>query len=248
MLVKSSDGIYTLTGFSNFKNLVHGFSTKDFGDVRFKIAGTKKNREKLAKVLNIESEFVGVEQKHGNKVIKVDESDLGKIIAGADGLVTNKTGVNLMIRVADCLPILVYDPERQVVGAAHAGWRGTVAGVAKNLIKKFEDDFQSRPEKLLVGIGPCIEFCHYDVSKDRVSKIKAAGLKDALLTSISGKIFFDLKKANIDQLLSTGVLKENIDVTVKNCTFETPDFYSWRREKPNLSGNFAAVIGLKNEG
>ena len=247
MLRKTNKGFYTLTTLSNFKNLVHGFSTKDFGDVRFKIAGTKKNREKLTKVLNIESEFVGVAQKHGNKVMRVDERDLGKIIAGADGLVTNKPGVDLMIRVADCLPILVYDPKNQIVGAAHAGWRGTVAGVAKNLIKKFVNDVKSDPGKLLVGFGPCIEFCHYDVTQERASKIKKAGLGESLLTSITGKIFFDLKRANKGQLLSEGILSKNIDASIKSCTFENTDFYSWRREKPDLSGNFAAVIGLKNE-
>src|SRR4030066_22466 len=117
MLRKTSKGFYTLTALSNFKNLAHGFSTKDLGDVRFKIAGTKKN------------------------------------------------------------------PENQVVGAVHAGWRGTVAGVAKNLIKKFVNDFKSDPGKLLVGFGPCIEFCHYSVTTDRASKIKKAGLGESLLTS-----------------------------------------------------------------
>src|SRR4030066_989183 len=183
MLRKTNKGFYTLATLSNFKNLVHGFSTKDLGDVRFKIADTKKNRERLARVLKIESEFVGVAQKHGNKVIRADKRDLGKIIAGADGLVTNKPGVNLMIRVADCLPILVYDPKNQVVGAVHAGWRGTVGGGAKNLIKKFVNYFKSDPGKLLVGFGPCIEFCHYSVTTDRASKIKKAGLGESLLTS-----------------------------------------------------------------
>ncbi len=147
MLRKTSKGFYTLTTLSNFKNLVHGFSTKGFGDVRFKIAGTKKNRDKLAKVLNIESEFIGLAQKHGNKVMMADERDLGKIIAGADGLVTNKPGVNLMIRVADCLPILVYDPKNRVVGSRWVERNGGRS--SKEFNKKICKRFQIRSRETI---------------------------------------------------------------------------------------------------
>ena len=245
MLVKNNSGYYTFTSFSKLKDLVHGFSTRKFGDMRFKVAGNEKNRENFFKVLGVKNEVVVGEQVHGNKIAKVNENNLGNVVMGVDGFITAKPNVNLIILSADCLPVFVYDPKKRCVGIAHAGWNGTVAGIAKNLIRKFEDEFDSSPKDLLVGLGPCIEFCHYDVVEDRIKEIRKAGLEKALFKSVSGKVSFSLKEANLQHLLSTGILRNNIDASQKVCTYEDTDMYSWRREKPNLSGNFAAIIGLK---
>jgi YfiH family protein len=211
--------------------------------MRFTIPGNEKHRRNLAEILEISGDFVAAEQVHKNKIAVVGVKDLGTTVPEVDGLVTTEPGVNLIIRVADCLPILAFDPTRNTVGIAHAGWGGTLVKIAGNLIKTFIK-LGSKSTDIIVGFGPAIEFCHYEVSKERVAKITRAGLESALLKSVSGKTFFDLKAANLKQLMSVGILKSNIDMSLKSCTYENLDFYSWRREKPNLSGNFAAVIGL----
>ena len=246
MLIKNDKGFYVLSAFSKYENLVHGFSTKGLGDMRFNIPGNEKHRSKFAKALGVSKYFVAAEQVHKNKIAEVGVKDPGIMVSGVDGLVTTKPGVSLLIRVADCLPILAFDPNKQIVGIAHAGWWGTVAKVAEDLIRTFVK-MGSQPNQIIAGFGPAIEVCHYEVSEGRVAKVVAAGLENALLKSVSGKTFFDLKLANLNQLVSVGILKNNIDMSLKVCTYENPDFYSWRREKPNLSGNFAAVIGLKDE-
>src|SRR3989344_2949826 len=246
MLVKNSRGYYTFTSFSRFKNVVHGFSTRKFGDMRFKVSGNEGNREHLLKVLKAGQEYIFPQQVHDNKVARVGKQESKKIIPGVDGLISSDENVTLMAVVADCVPILFYDPAKTVIGVAHAGWKGTVAGISKNLIKSMVKEFNSDPQNIIVGLGPCIEFCHYEVDQDRVNLISEAGLEDMILKNTSGKAFFDIKQANVKQLLGVGVLKDNIDVSVKMCTYERNEFYSWRREKPNVSGHIAGIFELKN--
>jgi hypothetical protein len=210
------------------------------------ITQTKENFSRFLRTLSLENpKLVKAEQIHGNKIAIVDVKDSGEEIKGADGLVAKGNDLFLVVFVADCLPILAFDPSEEIVGIAHAGWRGTVAKIAENLIKAFVK-LGSHPEKIQVGLGPAIEFCHYEVGKELANKFKVAGLKESVLEGASGKIYLDLKQANIKQLKAAGVPKENMDVSLKACTYENPDFYSYRAEKENLSGEIACLIGLKN--
>jgi YfiH family protein len=151
-----------------------------------------------------------------------------------------------VVAVADCLPILAHDPKKQIVGLAHAGWRGTLAGISKNLVQEFIS-LGSEPRTILIGFGPCIEPCHYEIQEDVAAKFKEKDMSKCLIYASSGKIYLDLRQANKEQLIGLGVSERNIDMNPGFCTFESQDFYSWRREKPNLSGEMACVIGLKDE-
>lgn len=206
----------------------------------------QKNVEKFLALLGLpKGNFITSKQVHGNEVRKVDSKQKGKVHGEFDGFVTEAKNLFLLVRVADCLPITAFDPVRSVVGIAHAGWRGTVAGIATKLVKKL-GELGAKPKNTLIGLGPSIEFCHYEVKEDVASKFRQVGLEKAVMTHLSGKIYVDLKQANILQLTSGGILKENIDVSVRSCTFENSDFYSYRREKTQLSGEMACLIGLKN--
>lgn len=240
MLIKRGD-IYTLSSLEKLKNINCAFSTTNDGSIK-----DKNNRSRWLKSFGISgNDVVQAKQVHGGRVQIVSKKDSGRIIDNCDGLITRDKGVYLMILTADCVPIVVIDPEKEIVAIAHAGWKGTVAGIAKNLIKKLKDYFGSKPESLFVGFGPSIEPCHYEVDRERISVIKKAGLKDALLKNVSGRVSFDLKKANVDQLVFSGILKKNIDMSAKICTYENPDFYSFCRDKTDK--RTAAIIGMKND-
>jgi YfiH family protein len=206
----------------------------------------KENVDKFLKLLKLEkNSFVSGKQVHGNEVREVSSSQKGDSVGNLDGFVTKEKNLFLLVRIADCLPIFAFDPKINMVGIAHAGWRGTVAGIAVNLVKQFEA-LGADPKNILIGIGPSIEFCHYEVKEDVEKKFIEAGLEKAIMTHLSGKIYVDLKQANILQLLRSGVVKENIDVTINSCTYEDPDFFSFRKEGKELAGEMACLIGLKN--
>jgi len=251
MLVRNDKGIYSLSSFNNFKNLVCGFSTVGFGNMKPAGASQKtetdKNRSNFFRALSLtDPDFVTAQQIHGNRIAVLNRNNKEKEIKGVDGLVTKERNLFLLVFVADCLPILAFDPDKKIVGIAHAGWRGTLGKIAVNLITTLTR-LGSNAEDILVGFGPAIEFCHYEVGADVAAKFNRAGLGKSVLRSISGKIYLDLKQANVEQLTNVGISKGNIDITPKACTYESADFYSYRQEKPNLSGEIACLIGLRND-
>lgn len=246
MLIKNEKGFYTTDSFSRFENLTHGFSTVSLGSMKANPETNQdlvsKNEELFLNLLNInKNNVVRVKQVHGDKVFLVTE--LGQELSEADGLVTNLKQISCLVVSADCLPVLFYDPKQEIVGIIHAGWKGTLKEISKKLVKSFLD-LGSNVAGIYVGFGPAIEVCHYEVKQDLVDKFKGKDWLDSVFVVREGKIFFDLRAANFNQLISVGFKKENIDINYGSCTFENKDFYSYRREKPSLSGEFASVIGL----
>lgn len=105
-------------------------------------------------------------QVHGKRVAVVSGEHGGERLDSCDGLVTDKPGVVLLQRHADCVPVLVYDPKRPAIGVAHAGWRGTLAGMSVELVRAMVEAFGSRPADLIAAIGPSIGACCYDVGEE----------------------------------------------------------------------------------
>src|SRR3990167_754108 len=132
MLLKKTDW-YTFSNLENFKKLVVATSTQALGDMR-----EPKNQARFFNKLTVvKPKVVRAQQIHGSHVKIVSSRDGGKRIEDCDGLVTKEKNLYLMILVADCLPIVAFDPKEEIVGVAHAGWRGTLKGIAGNLIKTF---------------------------------------------------------------------------------------------------------------
>jgi len=121
MLKKSKQGYYEFNKLKKFKSLIHGFSTRKFGDMGVKNSLTEnRNLDKFLRIFNLEKKnLVMMEQGHGNKVKVVGETNKGKVIPGVDGMVTSVKGVILGVKVADCLPVLFYDPIKKLIGIAH---------------------------------------------------------------------------------------------------------------------------------
>jgi YfiH family protein len=179
---------------------------------------------------------------HGRRVLAVDRQHAGQVVARTDGLITQTPGLALVQRFADCLPVLLFDPVHSAIGLAHAGWRGTVAGVSASTVQAMQAAFGSRPEDLRVGIGPGIGPCCYEVGSDVMREVDAVFERpQALLPRLNGAVHFDLPGANVRQLRRLGV--ENIEVAPMCTACCTEEFFSHRAER-GRTGRFGVAIRL----
>jgi YfiH family protein len=163
----------------------------------------------------------------------------------ADIILTDKPGVTLMMRFADCVPILLYDPVCKVVGIAHAGWMGTVRGTASAAVEAMHGRFGSDPTDIQAAIGPSIGPDHYEIGPDVILQVrKAFGPEtEELLVTQANSTFFNLWAANRKTLEKAGVRKIE---TAGICTAcHTEDWFSHRAER-GRTGRFGAMIALKN--
>jgi len=162
----------------------------------------------------------------------------------ADAMLTNRTGISLFMRFADCVPILLYDPVRKVIGLVHAGWQGTVKKTAQAAVQKMIDHFRTSPNDILAGIGPSIGAHHYQVGSDVIEQVQTAfaGHAEGLLIKESGAIQFDLWAANRLILEQTGVRQIEVAGVCTAC--HTDDWFSHRFEK-GQTGRFGVLIALK---
>ena len=211
------------------KGLTHFVSTRKGGLSKFpydslnlglhvgdKEESVLKNRKLLSETLRIPLEnFVFAKQVHGAKVKVI--TSRSRELPIADALITNIPRICLCIFVADCAPILFYDPVKKSVGICHAGFKGTEKLIAIKTIEALEKNFNSNSKDIIAGIGPSIGPCHYE------------------------KI--DLWEANIQQLLKAGILEKNIEVS-KICTFENSEVFFSERFQKGRTGRFLAGIML----
>ena len=163
-----------------------------------------------------------------------------------DAVVTDARGVALMVLAADCLPILLFDPVRQVIAAVHAGWRGTAGGIATAAVVAMRWHFGSSPGSLRAALGPAIGRCCYEVGPEVLAAVGAVtpGSPDTLWDALpAGKGKLDLAAANTAQLTAAGLARERIG-TLGLCTAcHTGRFYSHRRDG-EPTGRAGAVIAL----
>jgi len=155
----------------------------------------------------------------------------------ADAIVTNKKDVAIMIRTADCLPIFIFDPKLEVIGLVHAGWKGTKKKVVINALKYMQKRFKTHTKDLRVLIGPSIHVCCYEVS----AKFSKDFPRDILKRK--GRYYLDLNKANINQLVASGVQRRYIKDS-KECTCCNKNSYSYRRQGQK-AGRMAAIMMIK---
>lgn len=161
----------------------------------------------------------------------------------ADIILTDKPNVTLYMRFADCVPIMVHDPRRGVVGVAHAGWKGTVQDVAGSMVNAMQEQYGSNPSDLVAGIGPSIGPDHYEIGRDVIARVmqKFGEEAEQVLPSQDGKIHFDLWKTNKLLLERAGI---GIIEVAGICTAcNTQDWFSHRAEK-GRTGRFGALISL----
>ena len=157
-----------------------------------------------------------------------------------DALVSNRPGLLVVIRTADCLPILMADLRLRVVAAVHAGWRGTVAGIAPKTIEFLRKHYGTRLEDLVVAVGPGIGVCCFEVQSE-VGRFFGTIFPER--NDLGGQTKIDLVEANLRQLRQIGVAEKQI-VTPALCTRCGSElFHSYRRDR-EASGRMVSAIGV----
>lgn len=241
------DGIFSFKNLSSFPEIIHGISSCRFGGLKIKnFFPPSKNLDVFLGNLGIgRQELVVAEQIHGGGVAMVEKRDGGQIIPGVDALVTPEKGIYLAVHIADCLPIFFYEPQSKIVALCHAGWQGTLKEIVKEVVKKMAR-LDGQPEKILVGIGPHIKVCCYDILLRRAKLFQDAFGKDEKMLKSSGhKVYLDLTYLNLKQLLQEGIKEENIEVS-PYCTFHDSDnFFSYRRRGGSDFSEMLAVLGRR---
>jgi YfiH family protein len=210
-----------------------------------------ENRRRICSTVKVPLEnLVFPRQVHGARVSVVNGRDRGRgavshatAVPDCDALVTNERQVALIVLVADCVPILVYDPVKHVIGAAHAGWRGTAAGVTQRVVETMTASFLSEPSDLVVGVGPAIGPGSYDVRPEVIQAFKAASpYWKELFSEGDGRVFLDLWSANRKALVESNVRASSIEVAGISTKSAVGEFFSERASRP--TGRFGACIML----
>ena len=178
-------------------------------------------------------------QVHDSRIALIDKPGLTREdLEGYDAFITALPGVAIGVRTADCVPVLLYDPVRQIAAAVHAGWKGTALHIVCKTISKMAARFGCLPKDLRAVIGPSIGPDSFQVGEEVVERFRAAGFPMEVIWSfrgesdgspMSGGHHIDLWKANRWLLESSGVPSSNIQ-TVGIDTFTDTSFFSARRE------------------
>jgi len=239
--------VYKFNQFSQYKQLVHGFSTSDFGSLKVKDPEWIKRQVMFAQQLSIDPEkIMRMLQVHSSTIAWVDQHDVGATIENTDGLITKEKNIFLAVSTADCVPILLFDRYKKVVGAIHAGWRGLYSEIIPKAIAEMVME-GSNPADILAGIGPCIRSCCYSIDTKRKELFEEKFKNNvdepvSYFVACEGKLYLNLPLLARLQLQEAGVLEENIEDS-EICTKENESFYSYRRQGEE-SGRFLGLIGL----
>ena len=205
------------------------------------------NYSSLYKALNLnEDGFTKIEHQAHSDIVEIVK-EKGETHTNVDGLVTDKSEISLSLRFADCTPIFLYDPVKNVIGNIHSGWRGTVQKIGQKGVEKMVKEYGCNPKNIIACIGPAIGKCHFEVSED-VKKIFEETFSYLKNTEKfiqkgkeEGKYFIDTNYINEKLLEEIGLKKENI-VQSNICTVCNKEYmHSYRAEK-ELSGRNTSII------
>ena len=195
------------------------------------------NRSILARAFGTRVErVVTVTQTHGTDLLVIDAPNpdyahFQKL--ECDGIVTNQPGVMIGVCVADCVPVLLLDPDKKVVAALHAGWKGTAGEIARKGVAALTSFFGSDPAVIRAAIGPGIGPCCYEVDgpvRDEFTR-HSVGWDECATETGAGRWRLDLSRVNFRQLLQEGLLRENIESTDLCVSCNKSSFFSYRRDK-----------------
>lgn len=235
-----------------YEGLNFGFRSGDDPDA------VLENRALVAQVLGFEPEsFTAAEQVHGSSVAVVRAADRGRgavaaedTLRGADALVTNEPGLPLVILVADCVAISLYDTRGNAIAMVHAGWKGTLGRIVEKALAAMAREYGTRPADVIAGLSPAVGPCHYPVGDEVAESFRAEFGPDAagfFDTSPEGRVTLDLWKANLGQLVAAGVPPEKIEES-RLCAACSPGlFYSYRRDGAR-TGRLAGIIEMRYTG
>lgn len=259
---KNGVAYYTIPSFEATRLVKHGFSTREGGvsggcyssmNLRFNCDDSRENvlenYKIMANTLGMDYEkLVLSKQVHEDNIHTVTDSDAGNGIIfenkfkSADGLITDIKGIPLVTLYADCVPVFFLDKKIGVVALSHSGWRGTVKRIAEKTVEKMKKDYGSKPDDILVAIGPSIQLCHFEVGDD-VAEIFIKEFGDKTVLKFGDRYHVSMQKAIFMQLTETGIPEENID-DCGICTYCNSELLFSHRKTNGKRGNLGAFIEL----
>jgi len=245
---------YTFKNLSTHKNSIHLITQKDLTQpYSFSLAlhtnekpkSIIKNRSKLNEAFP-NMHFITANQTHSANISIIKQNheqgwnNLEDAIENCDALITNQKNIMLTILTADCVPILLFDPNQQVVAAIHAGWKGTQQAIALKTVDKMQKVFNCNPKDILAGIAPSIGKCCYEVDWNVAQYFEHI---ENAYDNKGEKQMLDLPYINRMQLIKAGLLAKNIEMSNICTACEVDDYFSYRKEG-GCSGRFMSMIGL----
>lgn len=254
---------YTIDEFEKTGLVKHCFSTRNGGvsENEFKSMNLRINsedkRENILQNYKIICDEIGINfenlvfsnQVHDDKIYIVGKADCGNGIIkeqkfeSADALMTAEPGVPLAVFGADCVPIYFLDTKNRVIALAHSGWKGTVLRIGEKTVRKMNSEFDSKPEDILIGVGPSIKVCHFEVG-DEIADIFRTEFGDAVLEKYE-KYHVNLQEAIKIQLKNAGIPDKNI-IDSGICTYCHGDLFFSHRKTGGKRGVMAALMEIKN--
>lgn len=231
--------------FEEYSDIIsHGITErdKDFMHVAYNSETFKNSKVELARELNVlERDLFFLNQVHDKNIKIVNDGSINNI-EDYDGLMTSSLNKVLCTCYADCVPLLFFDPENRIIASVHSGWKGTIKLIGQETILKMKQEYGSKVGDILVGIGPSIGPCCFEVQEDTYEqfrkKLPIGAFED------DGKLFVDLWNSNIYMLTQIGVKRENIECKGICTSCHSSRFYSYRKGDKE-SGRFCAFIMLK---
>ncbi len=228
--IPSTDDDDQLISYTCFPGEVTAFTTK---------RTLARDYRRISHILNIDEEFIiAPHQTHSDHILHItptllslDPTERQDALEGIDAVYTTVKGVIVGVSTADCVPILLYDPRNHAVAAVHAGWRGTVSRILQKTISSMIHTLSTRPQELIVLIGPHISTDRYEVGYELYQMFKQTGFPMTQIAKREEKWHIDLGRANEFLLIESGVAEENIHHN-SLCTFDNADIlFSARREQ-----------------
>lgn len=229
---------YEIDGFNYNDKINHLFSSR---------VGWRQDKifEDLSQILNIEEDNIfSAKQVHGTDVVIINKEDFSKKDIGEkDGLITDVKNIALCTYHADCVPIYFYDNKKQVIGLAHAGWKGTLNDINKNMIKIMIEHFGSDIKDIKIAIGPSIGPCCYEIGQDVLDLFfKNYSDYKNIFFKIEEKVYLNLWEVNKNNLLNLGIEEKNISLSEACTSCNIDKFYSYRKEKGTKNRMIASIM------
>lgn len=260
--------ICEMPSFNRSDMVIHGFSTRVGGvgsspydtlNLAFHVGDEQnaviENRKIFCQGLGTDiSRIVSARQVHGTNIVVVKSADIGlgafsydTAIPDTDGIVTNEPGLLLATFYADCVPIFILDPVKRVIASVHAGWKGTAARIGEKAIKSMSINFGTEPSDCLVGIGPSIGSCCYEVDKPVLNVLRREfkWWQDVLEEDKTGKVTLNLWDTNRRIMVESGILSDNIELA-RMCTCCNQQMFFSYRGSSGVTGRMGAFLMLKN--
>ncbi|MGI9160160.1 MAG: peptidoglycan editing factor PgeF [Saprospiraceae bacterium] len=201
-------------------------------------AHTDENRRRFAAAVGFDPDNLAYsKQVHGVEVLHALRPGF---YSGYDALITQQPGLVLAVGIADCAPVLVYDPRHRAVAAIHAGWRGMAGEIILRALTQMRALFGTSGSDCLAYIGPCIDACAFEVGEEVALQFEDAFKR---FDSAAGKYFIDLKRAAVAQLQVFGLPESQVEISPYSTVCDNADFFSYRLEKGE-TGRLLAVIGM----